>query len=74
MYIHVQSSPFDVWGISVDLGQVTATSSPLVYAIGVIRDPSVQFATLSGDIQLRSSYYRMNFTTPLEMVHPFLVD
>ncbi|KLO08004.1 DUF1793-domain-containing protein [Schizopora paradoxa] len=71
---HAINTPFDVWGISADLGSVTTTSSPLVYAIGLIRDPAIQFTTLSGNAQLRSSYYRMNFTTPHDMVSFFLND
>ncbi len=66
--IDVSTSPWDVWGISVDLGQVTSMTSPVVWAIGVARDPSIQFTKLSGDVQLRSSYYRMNFSTPHDMV------
>ncbi|KLO07710.1 hypothetical protein SCHPADRAFT_836241 [Schizopora paradoxa] len=72
---HPIDSPFDVWGISVDLGNVTSTTtSPAVWAIAVTRDPSIQFATLSGIVQLRNSYYRMNFSTPHDMVSFFLND
>ncbi len=54
--------------MSADLGQITTKTSPLVWAIGVTRDPSIQFTKLSGDVQVRSSYYQMNFSTPHDMV------
>ncbi|KLO07713.1 DUF1793-domain-containing protein [Schizopora paradoxa] len=63
-----------VRGISVDLGQVIQTTSPMVFAIGVVRDPSIQFVSLSSEAQLRSSYYRMNFTTSSDVVSFFLDD
>lgn len=66
--IILSTSPFDVYGISVDLSDVTSETSPVVWAIGVIRDPSIQFTLLSGDVQLRSSFYRINFTNPHDMV------
>ncbi len=70
MIVILSVSPLDVDGFSVDLGNVTSATSPVVWAIGVIRDPSIQFSLLSGDIQLRSSFYRVNFTStdPHDMV------
>lgn len=59
---------FDVFGMSVDLGNVTSKTDPLVWAIGVIRDPSIQLTKLSGEVQLLSSYYRVNFTSGNDMV------
>ncbi len=51
------TSPFDVFGMSVDLGQVTTATNPVVWAIGVTRDPSIQFTMLSpGDVRIQNSY------------------
>jgi len=71
---HPISSPFDLFVISVDLGDITAETPPVVWVIGVVRDPSVLFARLSEEAQLRSPYYRMNFTTPHDMNSFFLND
>ncbi|KLO10459.1 DUF1793-domain-containing protein [Schizopora paradoxa] len=71
---HAINNPFNVWGISADLGQVINTTSPVVWAVGVMRDPAIQFTMLSGDVQLRNSYYRMNFTTAHDMASFFLDD
>ncbi|KLO09278.1 DUF1793-domain-containing protein [Schizopora paradoxa] len=65
---HPMNNPVDVFGISVDLGKIQNLTAPVVWAIGVIRDPSIRFTSLSGDVQLRSPYYRLNFTTAYDMV------
>ena len=38
-------SPFDTVGIAVDVGTVEASSSsePVIFAIGVVRDPVIKF-------------------------------
>lgn len=42
--------------IAVDLGSTTATGN-VVWAIGVTRDPVVQFATKDGTTEVRHPYY-----------------
>ncbi|KLO07007.1 DUF1793-domain-containing protein [Schizopora paradoxa] len=71
---HAINSPWDMWGFVVNLGNITEVSSPVVSMVGVIRDPSIQFTQLSGNVAFRSSYYRLNFSTPLEIVSFFLND
>ncbi|KLO10456.1 DUF1793-domain-containing protein [Schizopora paradoxa] len=71
---HLINNPLDAWGISADLGSVTTTTSPAVWAIGIMRDPAIQFTMLSSEVQLRSSYYRMNFSTVDDATTFFLKD
>ena len=64
------SSTFDVFGISVDIGNISssAPSISVVWAVGVTRDPSIAYTSLSGQTVYRSSYYRLNFTTAHDIV------
>lgn len=61
-------SDWPVFGISVDLGTITSTSSPIVWGLGLIRDPCIQYETASGNIEQRSSYFWSNFSTDVEVV------
>lgn len=36
---------FVVMGLAVDLGSITSTSSPVVWGLGLVRDPVIQYAT-----------------------------
>ncbi|KLO08558.1 hypothetical protein SCHPADRAFT_604791 [Schizopora paradoxa] len=65
---------FDVFAIATDLGNITETSSPIVWAIGVTRDPSIQFSTPLTQKQMRSSFYRSNLSTPDDVASFFLAD
>lgn len=56
-------SSFPVFGISQDLGTITSTQKPVVWAVGFTRDQAVQYTDLSGVAQNRSLYYKANFTT-----------
>ena len=42
----------------MDLGNVTETTDPVVWAVGVLRDPAVQSVTATGAIDKRSPYWR----------------
>lgn len=62
------NSPFDAYAITMDLGDILTTSQPVVWTIGILRDPSINLTTASGSIQLRSSYYWSNFSTIADVV------
>lgn len=68
LVIDVIVSPWDLWAFTADLGKITNMTTPVVSAIGVIRDPSIQSTQLSGDVETRSAYYQMNFSEPLDIV------
>ena len=58
---------FPVYAIAVDLGQVTIQATPTVWAVGLIRDPVIQYQTPSG-VQQRSSYWVSQFDSVASMV------
>ncbi|KIP05603.1 hypothetical protein PHLGIDRAFT_108072, partial [Phlebiopsis gigantea 11061_1 CR5-6] len=69
------NNPFTVFAISKDLGTVADTpTNPAVWAIGMLRDPVVQFSTSSGAIEQRNAYWRTEFPTDVDIVTTFLQD
>ena len=55
----------------MDLGTIQSTSEPIVWAVGVVRDPVVQFTNSSGQIEERSSYYWSNYSNIHDAVFVF---
>ena len=53
--------------MSINLQTINSPTS-VVWAIGVTRDPSIQFTKLSGEVQFRNAYYRTNLSTNEEQV------
>ena len=49
--------------IALDLGTIQSTSEPIVWAVGVMRDPVIQYTNASGQREERSAYYWANYTT-----------
>lgn len=50
-------SDYPVFGISLDLGNIIATESPVVWSVGYVRDPAIQYMSSMGDSQFRSPYF-----------------
>ncbi|CCM05442.1 uncharacterized protein FIBRA_07661 [Fibroporia radiculosa] len=63
-----------VFAMSVDLGSIQATQSSIVWAIGYVRDPSIKYTTSSGQTQLRSPYYRTQYSSVQDIISEFLSD
>ncbi|CCM05724.1 uncharacterized protein FIBRA_07956 [Fibroporia radiculosa] len=63
-----------VFAISVNLGSIQATQSSVVWAIGYVRDPSIKYTTSSGQTQLRSPYYRTQYSSVQDIISEFLSD
>ena len=57
-----------VFGIAVDFGSVVNTTVSPVWAIGIVRNPVVQYTGTNGQIQNRSSYYWSAYSTIQEVV------
>lgn len=66
--IHFLCRPFEVLAISVDLGSITATSDPVVWAVGMTRDPAIGYMTSTGTYQQRSPYWASRYSTPQDAV------
>ncbi|KAJ7111238.1 hypothetical protein C8R44DRAFT_799177 [Mycena epipterygia] len=66
---------FPVFAHSLDLGNITSTSSsPPVWAIGIARDPSITFAAGTGSTQARRAYFWTKYKSIADAIHDFLAD
>jgi hypothetical protein len=64
--------PFYVYAIAKDLGLVgTSFTSPTVWAVGMLRDPSVAYLTPDGTIEKRRPYWTLLYNTPQDAVSLF---
>ncbi|KAJ7765010.1 hypothetical protein DFH07DRAFT_371236 [Mycena maculata] len=64
-----------VFGLAHNLGTVTsAASSPVVYSVGRIRDPAIEYIIAGGAIQNRTLYFLSEFSTPAAVIAEFLDD
>ena len=61
-------SPFDTLGIAVDVGDVQSQSTPVVFALGVVRDPSIKYININVQEEDRSSYYWSQFSNIHDVV------
>lgn len=61
------SADFPSFAFSIDLGTISATKSPVVWALGLTRDPAVGY-TINGTIQNRSPYWASSFNDASDAV------
>ena len=61
-------SPFDVFAIAQDLGTVTSTTKPVVWAVGMLRDPAIAYTTSANETQLRDPYWKSVYNVPQDAV------
>ena len=47
----------------MDLGNIQSTSSPVSWAVGFVRDPTISYTTSSGNTEQRSPYYVTQFSS-----------
>ncbi|KAJ3525254.1 hypothetical protein NM688_g8429 [Phlebia brevispora] len=66
--------PFPVFAIAADLGTISATTDPVVWGVGLTRDPAVAYIAGDGSEQQRSPYWRSQFDTPIDAVTFFIQD
>jgi hypothetical protein len=66
---------FVVFGIAKDLGQVSSTpSAKVTWAVGLVRDPAVQYIVANNAIEQRSLYFFSAFATAEAALISFLKD
>ena len=60
-------------GISVDIGSIQpgTESNLVIYTIGVVRDPVIQFTNGKNQLEERNAYYWANFTSINDVVRFF---
>ncbi|VDC04698.1 unnamed protein product [Peniophora sp. CBMAI 1063] len=67
-----------VFAFAQDLGSITSTSAPIVWAVANIRDSgahgAVTYSDLSGQTQNRSLFYRQKYSDDSELLRDFLAD
>ncbi|KAL5494578.1 hypothetical protein ACEPAI_39 [Sanghuangporus weigelae] len=63
-----------VLGIAIDWGNITTTSEPAVWALGAVRDPSVQYRTPENDLENRRPYFMSTFSSVIDAIEFFLDD
>ncbi|KAJ7682669.1 DUF1793-domain-containing protein [Mycena polygramma] len=65
-----------VFGLAHDLGNVTGTTvtTPVVFSVGHIRDPAIQYIIDGGALQSRSLYFLSQFSTASDVISSFLGD
>ncbi|KAH8111989.1 DUF1793-domain-containing protein [Phellopilus nigrolimitatus] len=59
---HAVNFPYETLGIAVDLGSITTTNEPVVYAVGVVRDPVIRYTNAKVHVETRSAFYWSKFT------------
>ncbi|KAF8885598.1 hypothetical protein BD779DRAFT_1673561 [Infundibulicybe gibba] len=63
-----------VFAHSMDLGSISEISTPVVWALGLVRDPTIRYAVGDGSIQLRSSYFWTQYKTIGDAIGAFIKD
>ena len=62
------SSDFPVFAIAVDLGSISSTQNPVVWALGYIRNPIIKYTTPTGESQLRYPYWVTQYSSVSDLV------
>ncbi len=51
-----------VFAVSRDLGTIQATQDPVIWVVGYTTDPITNYTDLSGTLQQRSWFYRIQYS------------
>ncbi|KAH9055600.1 hypothetical protein EDB87DRAFT_1567201 [Lactarius vividus] len=68
------SPNFAVFAISRNLGTIRATQDPVVWAVGYVTDPAINYTDLSGATQQRSLFYKTQYPDDTSLIVDFLDD
>ncbi|CAL1714539.1 unnamed protein product [Somion occarium] len=63
-----------VYAFSTDLSDISQTSEPVVWCLGIVRNPTITYTDPSGRLQLRSPYFASQYSTISDVVDAFLSD
>ncbi|KAF8917882.1 hypothetical protein CPB85DRAFT_1558569, partial [Mucidula mucida] len=66
------SDAWPVFALSQNLGSVTGSTEPVVFAIGHIRDPAISYIVENNGRQDRSLYFWSEFSSPAALIDDFL--
>ncbi|KAF8485559.1 DUF1793-domain-containing protein [Gautieria morchelliformis] len=69
------SNNWPVFGLARDLGFITSnTAFPVVFSVGHVRDPAIQYIVAGGEFQDRSSFFFTKYASATEAIAAFLPD
>lgn len=57
-----------MFSLALDLGNITSTSEPIVWSVGVVRNPVVSYTTGSGQSQTRVPYFLAEYSSVQDAV------
>ena len=57
-----------VWGIANNLGTIKETQDPVVWSVGFVTDPAINYTDLSGASQQRSLFYKTQYSDETSLV------
>ncbi|EIW84808.1 DUF1793-domain-containing protein [Coniophora puteana RWD-64-598 SS2] len=66
------SGHWPVFAFAHDLGIISGASDPVIYAIGHIRDPAVQYVTAAKNLQDRNAYYWTMYSSVSDLIDDFV--
>lgn len=52
-----------VFGFAKDLGTVTTATTPVVFSVGLVRDPAVEYIVANNAYQARSLYFWSSYSS-----------
>jgi hypothetical protein len=62
------SPNFMVFGIAHDLGTIQAMQDPIIWAVGFITEPAINYTDISGASQKRSLFYKTQYSNDTSLV------
>ncbi|KDR83620.1 hypothetical protein GALMADRAFT_85982 [Galerina marginata CBS 339.88] len=68
------SNAWPVFGLSRDLGSITGATNPVVFSVGHIRDPAINYIVANNARQARSLYFWSQLSSPASVISSFLGD
>ncbi|KAJ7154108.1 DUF1793-domain-containing protein [Mycena filopes] len=63
-----------VFGLAHDLGAITTLTTPVVFSVGHIRDPALEYIVAGGETQSRNLYFLSEFSNTADVIEAFLAD
>lgn len=63
-----------MFALSQDLGTISSTSTPIVWALGFIQEPIIRYTDLESSQQDRDFYWKLNYSSPDTLINAFLND
>lgn len=62
------SDNWPVFALAHELGTISSATAPVLYSIGHVRDPAIQYIVAGGAFQLRSAYFWSAYSNVADMV------